>query len=269
MLFHVAEVTTSLYNLVKRNLLNVEQETIIINSNDRVQERLKSLERKNAKQSADGFEEGITALEVDPETAEKLVADAQKQAEMIVSAAQVRAEKVLSDAQTQAGALLQEQAKAGYEEGCRKSQEEMKVLRGQLEEEFRAKEQQLEEIYQEKQEKMEPELVDAIIQVFDKVFHIQFEDKREILLHLIQDMLHNVESCKSYRIRVAEANRSFLEAHLEDIRAKVGNDVEIEVSGDFGMDDSGCMIETESGIFDCSIDLELSNLIRDIRSLCS
>lgn len=269
MLFRVAEVTISLYNLVKQYFSNVEQETLIINSNDRVQECLKAQKNQRQEQSADGFEEGLSALELDPDALMRMQEEAQQKADMIVEAAQRSAKKIISDAQTQAGALLQEQSKKGYEDGCKKSREELEVWRGQLEQEFSAKEQELEALYQKRHEEMEPELVDAIIQVFDKVFHIQFEDKREILLHLIGDMLHNAESCKSYRIRVADANRSFLEAHLEDIRSKVGNDVEIEICGDYGMEDSGCMIETETGIFDCSIDLELSNLIRDIRSLCS
>lgn len=261
-----------MYNLVKHPyVLNSQQETVVINSNERAEKRLKEWQRdqRKAMQSEDGFQEGLDAPEIDPEEAEKILEDAKKQADALIMAAQMRANKIISDAQAQVGQLQQERAQAGYEEGMQKSCEELQIMQGELEKEFHAKEQQLEEEYQQRRQQLEPELIDAIIQVFDHVFHIQFEDKREILLHLVQNTLRNVESCKNYRIRVAEANRSFLEAHLDDIRANVGNEVEIEVAGDVSMSEADCVIETEFGVFDCSIDLELSGLMRDIRSLCS
>lgn len=36
---------------------------------------------------------------------------------------------------------------------------------------------------------MEQDLVDVIVTVFEKVFHIQFDDKKEILMHLIEDAI--------------------------------------------------------------------------------
>ena len=48
-----------------------------------------------------------------------------------------------------------------------------------------------------------------------------------------------------------------------------GNDVDIEVVNDMTLGAEDCIIETESGVFNCGIDMELSNLEKDIRSLCS
>lgn len=47
------------------------------------------------------------------------------------------------------------------------------------------------------------------------------------------------------------------------------NDIDIEVVNDANLDTSGCFIETSFGVFDCGIDMELNNLVKDIRSLCS
>ena len=64
---------------------------------------------------------------------------------------------------------------------------------------------------------MEKELVDVILNVFNKVFHIQFDDKKEILLHLINNAIANIEDEKHFRIKVAGDNVSFLEKHKDEI----------------------------------------------------
>lgn len=55
--------------------------------------------------------------------------------------------------------------------------------------------------------------------------------------------------------------------HLKE--DEIGNDIDIEVVNDANLDTSGCFIETSFGVFDCGIDMELNNLVKDIRSLCS
>ena len=115
---------------------------------------------------------------------------------------------------------------------------------------------------------LESEIVDAMIRVFHKVFGIQFEDKKEILLHLINNTLMNVDTGKSFRIRVSSENRKFLETHIPEIKERIGNDISIEVVNDMGLTEEGCIIETEGGVFNCGLDMQLSNLEKDIKSLC-
>ena len=60
-----------------------------------------------------------------------------------------------------------------------------------------------------------------------------------------------------------------LENHREDILERVGHGIELELIADSTMDGNECLIETDSGVFDCSLGTQLENLIKDIRSLCS
>ena len=68
---------------------------------------------------------------------------------------------------------------------------------------------------------------------------------------------------------MAGDNVSFLEEHKENILDYVGHDIELEIVPDYTLDENACVIETDSGIFDCSLDVQLDNLMKDIRSLCS
>ena len=127
----------------------------------------------------------------------------------------------------------------------------------------------LEDEYRSKMETMENDLVDVILEVFNKVFHIQFDNKKHILMYLIDDAILNIEGDKKFRIKVADSNVLFLENHRENILERVGHGIELEFIADSSMDGNACIIETDSGVFDCSLGTQLENLIKDIRSLCS
>ena len=43
----------------------------------------------------------------------------------------------------------------------------------------------------------------------------------------------------------------------------------LEIVSDGGLTGNQCIIETDTGIFDCSMDVQLKNLIKDLRSLSS
>ena len=110
---------------------------------------------------------------------------------------------------------------------------------------------------------------EVIVTVFEKVFHIQFDDKKEILMHLIEDAILNIEDDKRFRVKVAEDNAMFLENHKTEILDRVGHDIELEIVSDATVEGNDCTIETDSGVFNCSLGTQLENLIKDIRSLCS
>ena len=137
-----------------------------------------------------------------------------------------------------------------------------------VETEIKSRKEQLEMEYQQKSDVLENDIVEAIIQVFNKVFHIQFDNKKEILLHLIKNTLMNVEVGKEFRIHVSQNNYKFINSHLDDIKLNIGNDVNIEVVNDASLGTEDCQIETNFGVFDCGIDMELNTLIKDIRTLC-
>lgn len=68
-------------------------------------------------------------------------------------------------------------------------------------------------------------------------------------------------------IRVGEANLEFLRAHKEELQAKVGQDMTLDIVLDPLLDETQCMIETDGGLFDCGMDTQMRNLIKDIKSL--
>lgn len=194
---------------------------------------------------------------------------AQKQADSIVLDAQNQAKRILIEANKKAERIFDDNKKKGYEEGSNEKLADVMKMQENVENEIQTRREKLESEYQQKSDEMESDIVDAIIKVFDKVFKIQFDDKKEMLLHLIKNTLMNVEVGKEFRIHVSQNNYKFINSHLDDVKQNIGNDVNVEVVNDASLGTGDCHIETNFGVFDCGIDMELNNLIKDIKSLCS
>ena len=194
---------------------------------------------------------------------------AKREAQSIIENAQVNAQQILQNAGEKANKLMQEQKQLGYAEGGKEKEEALEAQYREKEQELEARKQELESQYEQNINAMEGDIVDAVIQVYNKVFDIQFDDKKQLLLSLVKNTVSDIEIEKNFKIRVSEANYSFMKDNLDGLKSRVGQDIDIEVVNDNKMKDTDCQIENNFGIFDCGIDMELANLEKAIRSLCN
>ncbi len=264
-------------NLYKQRYVVTDgSNTRIINSNALVEEKLGELARQAQLQrqpDEDGFVAGINmeAVEVIPKeetiSMEEMLEQKAAEAKEILESANSQAEAVVASANEQAEAIRQQAKEEGYQqgllEGRQKAQEEAEELRQQIDDERKS----MQEVYQQQLEELEPKLVDVVADVFEHVFHVQFDDKKEILIYLIQNTILGIEDAKEFQIKVGIEDFHFLEKHKQEIQEKVGQSVKIELMADAGMKDGQCVIETDSGVFDCGRDVQLENLIKALRSL--
>ena len=267
-------------------MIRGEQVRRVINTNDIIAEKMQAIveEQKQAQreelmrkrqEAIDAgeteFTEGLFAkeleLEPDPEPQIDYVAQAKEQAEQIISEANAEAvmihDKASKDADTLREMARQEGYQNGYESAKQQADEELRAGR----EELARREQELQAKYEDAMAELEPKLLDTILTVFDEVFRMQFSGKREILLHLVKNAMRGIRETRQYKVRVSEAEVSFLREHKEELQEKVGEDVQIEIVMDPDLSESQCIIDADSGVYDCSLDVELDNLIRDLRSL--
>ena len=253
----------------------------VINSNELMAEYLEKnaaqrvVPKEHAEQTGENeeFSEGLfangnpTVIKAEPE--EDYVALAKEEAAQILADANAKAEELVNQANAEVDKIREAARNKGYEDGKAMQEPQFEELRAEMQDSYRQKSEKLEQDYCDKRKNMEHELVDVILNVFNKVFHIQFDNKKHILMYLIDDAIMNIEGEKKFRIKVAQSNVLFLENHKEEILDRVGHDIELEIIADSMMDGNDCIIETDSGVFDCSLGTQLENLIKDIRSLCS
>ena len=209
-------------NLYKQYFVHNEPDkTRVINSNDIVEKRLEKMaELKRMEQKTtdgNGFSAGIVGPDTDYVEEIDHTAEAKKEAEKILAEAHAQAETILSQADQEAENIRENAKNTGYQEGRQCLESELAAQREQLQNEYQRKQETLQDEFREKQKNMEKDLVDVILEVFNKVFHIQFDNKKHILMYLIDDAILNIEGDKKFRIKVANSNVMFLENHKEEI----------------------------------------------------
>lgn len=217
----------------------------------------------------DGFSEGI-----DPDSSQEeetdfsnLSEEAHAEADKIIQRANMEAERIISDAESRGEALklqMSEEGKSeGYSEGLNRAVSEYKEKEEALEEEKIS----LEKDYREKQKNIEKETVDMVTDIVSKFFKIEFGDKKELLNHIIDNALLNIEDSKNFEIHVSREQFPGVSKRRDEFQKITGESATVDVVADPLLKEGECLIETDSGVYDCSLDTELDSLIRDLKAL--
>ena len=267
-------------NLLKYNSFVVNDgNNIVIDSNQKVLDKINSI-RKNiktvglsnqGKPDEDGFVSGLNAQVVEelvaPEEEAAALEDAKAEAQEILSAARNEAEGIIGQAHRDAENFINAAKEQGYADGMKAAAAEAEEHVRSLDEEFSRRKQELAEEYDNKVAQIEPMLVDTFIRVFSKVTHIMAEDKKDMIICLINSVMHNAELSREFYIRVSPEDYRFAVDNQNMIYTAVAKDIHIDISEDVTLGRNQCIIETDAGVFDCSLDVQLDNLIKDIKLL--
>jgi flagellar assembly protein FliH len=262
-----------LSNLLKRGS-TIAKEERVIDYNDIIKEKISKMmvqtpERKKAEPDEDGFIHGL-----DAEVVEQLVTDDDDEAGMTseqaaakISEANAEAERIIAQANQQADEIIKGTESAsqnavnqgrekGYNEGMIRAQGEIEASKRQLEAE-----------YEEKKAAIEPQLVEVMTEVFKSVITSEAVDNQDILMHLIDTALSGAEKNHEYTIKVSPADYDYVSANQGKISCHVDRGIDIEVLEEPSFEKNQCVIETDGTVFDCSLNVEMDNLIKKIKML--
>lgn len=264
-------------NLYKAQINKKKEDiyTRVIDSNELLEQKLSALsfeqEAKMRRQRLTETEssEGLFGLQLEtsPELEIDYVERAKEEAAQIVSKATADAEEILKKA-VQEAENLKESTRAdadarGYAEGMERAHAQEAQIKAELDQHR----EQLEQDYADRLHTMEPELMDVVIHVFDQVLHSDLESCRTILLHLIRNCVQNIKNSREFRVRVSENDYEKIAGSKNEILQKIGGDVILDIMMDESMQPGQCTIDTDEGIFECGLDVQLENLTKDLRTL--
>lgn len=295
LLFPEAEVTRSLSN----NLLkawgvspNPEEEVRVIDNNEVIAKRLewlmeqKVLPKKAAVgnmpmakteesmeaalllgetgEAGPGFVEGLAAEQIEvyegPD-AEELVAQAQAEAEQILESARAEAAAIRQSAQ-------EEGRQQGYASGLQEAQAQMQEKLQSAETQIRQKAEKLEDAYWNKVSELEPAFVDTLTGIYEHIFRVKLSEEKQLILNLLTEALHGIEGSREFIVHVSAADIQNVRAAKQELTdAAVSPDAKIDIIEDATLNKNDCLIETGSGIFDCSLDTQLKELKKQIKLL--
>lgn len=229
----------------------------------------------------DGFAEGlegvgeyedeggaVPVIKAQPEpvpqgpTLEEIMAEAQADIDRMKAEAQVEIVQARQSASNQGYGEGLEMGKAegrkqGYQEGLANAQAE-----------FEAKQKSLEAEYEELVRKLEPQMVDAITDVYEHVFNINLDSLKGLVMNLALACIQKVEGSSSYMVHVSPADYPFVSMQKNELAEVMGNrNATLDIIEDQVLKKNSCMIETDIGVFDCGLDMQLDGLKKELKLL--
>ena len=272
-------------NLIKSVYFNVQQEEKrVIDSDSHIKEFIPELQTKEDElnfiplslgietmqavvdgylSSSDSMNDDILTgddsampSEEDRQTALQLIENAKQEAEDILQEAREHTEEIKNQA-------YEEGKELGYADGLAAAKEEME----EIEQELVKKEAQMVKDYQQQLESLEPAFVDVMVKLIQKVTGILVEDKKDILLYLIDRSIRQLEKPKSILLRISKEDMVMVISHIDKLKEAVAEGVEFDVVEEVTLTKNQCIIETDQKMFDCSLDAQIENLVEQLKLL--
>jgi len=235
----------------------VEEDARVINTNDLVAKRIRELAAKMQQDEGTGFISGLAADKVEalvtdtgdgeenPQTSgnvikagedlQKLKEEAEAEAQKIIEDAKAKAESILADARAQA---------------------------------YQKKAAGLDAEYQKRMDELEPQFVDTITGIYEHIFDVDLHSYREVLCYLISATMRKTEDNRSFLVHVSKEDYPYVSMQKKQIMAgATAPNSTVEIVEDMTLGKGECMIETESGIFDCGLGTQLSELRQKLKLL--
>lgn len=266
-------------NLLKGGYIVHKQDSRVIDYNDLVASKLEKLSEETTfvpvrefepvapGEGENGFVEGLNAdeleiiMEEEPEeepqlSADELYEEAQKEVERLLEEAKTEAEMIRNEAYEMA-------RKKGYEAGYNEGMNEVETMK----QEVQQKEEALMQDYNAKLEELEPLVVEKVADLMEYVFRVQFSTSRAMIMHILSGALGKINNSKEFIVHVSHEDVAVVKANHDRLLAMVPNAVSVEVAEDPTLVKNQCMVETDGGVYDCSLDVQMEKLIKSIKTL--
>lgn len=148
----------------------------------------------------------------------------------------------------------------GFDQGMAEAQAEKKV--------YLDMQAQLEEEYRQRIDALEPEFIETLTGIYEHIFKVDLSTYHDLVVHLLVDAMQKTDSARHYIVHVSKQDYPAVSAAKEKILEETGTlPTNLEIISDMTLSASQCMIETEDGIYDCSLGTELEELRRKLMLL--
>ncbi|MDF2820728.1 MAG: hypothetical protein K0R15_1169 [Clostridiales bacterium] len=189
-----------------------------------------------------------------------------KTEQQIIDEANIKAEKIIEQAKLDAEKLkvlaYEEGKNEGISEGYQAGLGEAEKAVQMAEEQIKVNKLK----YEEQLKQLEPKFAKVVIQVIEKLTGQLLQDKNEIIINIInQGMMEINNSNRSFLIKVSQDDYEYVIENANKVEGCLNPTNKIDFCVDNQLEKGSCIIETDSGFVNSSIDIQLKGIISDLR----
>lgn len=215
----------------------------------------------------EGAGSAVVGHEIEPhageaaQEAKRIIEEAQQQAQVII-------DQALGQAEAEVNQAYENAKEQGYQDGFQEGQMQLEQQLNMRMQELDQKEMERRHKYDEMVSELEPHMVRELTAIYEHLIGIELSQYKSVLSHLIANTLHSTESSENYLIHVSSQDFSYVSMQKNQIIEECGiKNATIDVVEDMTLSKNQCLVETDSGIFDCSLAVQMEELKRKLTLL--
>jgi len=157
---------------------------------------------------------------------------------------------LISRAQEEADTIKETAAKEGYRAGIEQAESDIIALRSKIADFVSAKKEVFEYIA--------PDILEISVDIAQKIIKKEVTQNPEIILESILDVMKSISKDESkITIRLNPLQVDLVRTELPEYISAMGVEAKITVVGDDSVAEGGCILNTNNGIVDASLDTQL------------
>ncbi len=183
---------------------------------------------------------------------------------MLLEEAQNEADEIIRNARELAAQIQEESRQKGFDMGY---EEGLASSKDAFEEKELALKQQSEDLivaYEEKVNGLEPQIALIIRDLVEKMVG-RFTDEPDVVIYLIKLALSEITTYGSFIVKVSPDDFDHVLANKDDILEGLSERIDVEILRDAHLEKNQCLIETDLGNVDASLQVRLGSLLRELQ----
>ena len=161
-------------------------------------------------------------------------------------------------------AAYEEARNEGYQAGYNEGIASVESMKQELMEQAAS----MDEEYERHLMEAEPMLVDTITDIYEHIFRIDMSMYQGIVKNLLIDTINGNNDARNIIVHISKDDYAMIMSEKEDILTETGMQADnVEFVQDATLKSTDCIIETDNGVFDCSLETELKELKRKLMLL--
>lgn len=207
--------------------------------------------------ASDASEEEKNALRQEIEEARNELEQVRSQTDEMIAQAKEQTAEIQKKA-------YEEAREDGYRDGERQGRQEAEAIKA----EYQQKLQELQAAFEKEERELEPRFIEALTGIYEHIFKVDLSDYHDLVTTLLSNTMQKIEGCRNLLIHVSRNDYENVKENKERLQKEAGGSaVSVEIVEDMTLSAGKAMIETENGVYDCSLDTELFELTRKLKLL--
>lgn len=153
----------------------------------------------------------------------------------------------------------------GYEDAIESLSKEYAQKEALLEQKMRECDEKLCEREAALVKETEYHMVELLCRLIPSVTGVVVEGQKDVLLYMINAAMHDLDNSKHFVIKVSGNDYKGLVERKDEIYGALNPAIDMEIFEDAKLTPMQCVIETDNGLVDISLDVQLDNLIKTLK----